>query len=278
MTQRRVTCQEAERVSPPTRSQAAAPDGAAGAAVLLYAGLAYLAFVLVSLYAAGFLARAVVPKAIDDGPAWPWPAAVAADAGLLALFAAQHTVMARRWFKRALTQVLPPAAERATFVLGASAALALLFWLWRPVPALAWHLTGPAAGAVTAAYLAGWAIVLASTFLISHTDLFGLRQAYSRARRAPYRPPPFTERGLYRLVRHPLMSGFLVVFWAAPVMTAGHLLFAAASTGYILAGIALEERDLLDDLGDDYRGYRARVPALCPVPRRRARPVDRARC
>jgi methanethiol S-methyltransferase len=272
MTERRGTSQATGRVSPPTGSLAVRPDGPSGAAVLLYAGLAYLAFLFVILYAAGFLAGAVVPKDIDDGPSWPWPAAVAADTGLLALFAVQHTVMARRWFKRTLTQVVPPAAERATFVLAASAALALLFWLWRPVPATAWHLTGPAAGAVTAAYVAGWVIVLAATFLVSHTDLFGLRQAYRHARRAPYRPPPFTERGLYRLVRHPLMSGFLVVFWAAPVMTAGHLLFAAASTGYILSGIALEEHDLLEDLGDDYLRYRARVPSLCPVPRRRARP------
>jgi protein-S-isoprenylcysteine O-methyltransferase Ste14 len=201
---------------------------------------------------------------------------VAADAGLLALFAVQHTVMARRWFKRALTRVVPPAAERATFVLAASVVLALLFWLWRPVPAVAWHLTGAPAAAVTAVYLAGWAIALAATFLISHTDLLGLRQAYQHARRAPYWPPPFTERGLYRLVRHPLMSGFLVVFWAAPVMSAGHLLFAAASAGYILAGLELEERDLVDDLGDAYRGYRARVPSLCPVPRRRRASATRA--
>lgn len=247
------------------------PGGAAGAAVLPYAGLAYLVFLLVTLYAAGFLAGAVVPKGIDDGPHWPWPAAVAADTGLLSLFAVQHTVMARRWFKRALTRVVPPPAERATFVLAASLVLALLCWLWRPVSATAWHLAGPSAAVVTAAYLAGWALVLGSTCLISHTDLFGLRQAYQHARRAPYQPPPFTERSLYRVVRHPLMAGFVVVFWAAPVMTAGHLLFAAAGTGYILAGIWFEERDLVRDLGEAYLGYRARVPALVPRPSRRAR-------
>jgi protein-S-isoprenylcysteine O-methyltransferase Ste14 len=256
---------------PDTRTR---QDGLAGAAVLLYAGLAYLVFLLVTVYAAGFLAgggfpAGLVPKGIDDGPAWPWPAAVALDAGLLALFAVQHTVMARRGFKRAVTRVIPAGAERATFVLAASLVLALQFWLWRPAAATAWQLTGPAAGAVTGLYLAGWALVAAATFGVSHADLFGLRQALAQARRAPYRPPAFTERGLYRLVRHPLMTGFLVVFWAAPVMTAGHLVFAAASTGYIVAGLWFEERDLVRDLGGAYRGYRARVPALLPVPGRR---------
>ncbi|HEY0937170.1 MAG TPA: hypothetical protein VGD91_25960 [Trebonia sp.] len=172
----------------------------------------------------------------------------------------------------ALTRIVPVPAERATYVLGASLALGLLFWRWQPVRATAWHLTGPAAGAVTTVYVAGWVIAVGATFTISHVDLFGLRQAYLHARSAAYAPPPFTQRGLYRVTRHPLMTGFLLVLWAAPVMTAGHLLFAALATGYILAGTALEERDLLRDLGEVYRAYRTRVPALVPLPARYRRP------
>jgi len=246
-----------------------------GPALLLYAVAAYGFSLVVTACAAGFLAGFAVPKGIDDGPRAPWPAAAAADLGLLLLFAAQHTVMARPWFKRAWTRVVPEPAERATYVLAASAALALLLWLWRPLPAEVWRLSGPAAAVVAAAQAAGWVLALSATFMVSHFDLFGLRQAWLRARGAPYRPPAFTTRGLYRWVRHPLMSGFLVVFWAAPAMSAGHLLFAAASTGYIVAGTAFEERDLLRGLGEPYRAYRARVPALVPGPRalaRRGRP------
>jgi protein-S-isoprenylcysteine O-methyltransferase Ste14 len=248
-----------------------ARPGSRGPLLLLYAAAAYAASLLVTAYAAGFLAGFAVPKGIDDGTRHPWPAAAAADLALLLLFAAQHTVMARRWFKRAWARVAPEAAERSTYVLSASLALALLLWLWQPLPGTVWRLSGPAAAAVTAVYAAGWALALGATFMISHFDLFGLRQAYLRARGAPYRPPAFSTRGLYRMVRHPLMTGFLVVFWAAPAMSAGHLLFAAAATGYILAGTAFEERDLLRDLGEPYRAYRARVPALVPWPKRLAR-------
>src|SRR6185369_17594717 len=178
------------------------------------------------------------------------PTAVAVDLFLLLLFAVQHTVMARPWFKRRWARIVPVPAERASFVLAASLVLALLFWLWRPVGPVVWSLSGPGANALWAVYAAGWVIALSSTFLISHFDLFGVRQAYLHARGQAYRPPPFTERGLYRRVRHPLMTGFLVVFWAAPTMTAGHLLFAAAATGYVGVGIAFEERDLIAGLGD----------------------------
>jgi protein-S-isoprenylcysteine O-methyltransferase Ste14 len=170
--------------------------------------------------------------------------------------------MARPWFKRRWTRLVPAPAERSTYVLFASLALALLFWGWQPVNGTVWTRSGPGAAALLALQFAGWIVALGATFTISHCDLFGLRQAWVRARGAGYRPVPFTERGLYRRIRHPLMTGFVIVFWAAPTMSVGHLLFAAAATGYILVGIAFEERDLLAGLGEEYRSYRARVPAL----------------
>ena len=234
--------------------------------ILAYAAAVYLFFLAVLGYAAGFFAGFGVSKGIDQGTRAAVPAAVAIDLLLLLLFAVQHTVMARPWFKRRWTRIVPEPAERASFVLAASLVLALLFWLWRPVSGTVWNLSGPAADALWAAYAAGWAIAVSSTFLISHFDLFGLRQAWLHARRVRYNPPAFTERGLYQRIRHPLMAGFMVVFWSAPVMTAGHLLFAATATGYILAGIAFEEHDLIQSLGDTYTAYRARVPALIPRP------------
>lgn len=241
----------------------------AGLSALLnlgYAAAVYLFFLVVLGYAIGFFIGFGVPKGIDQGPRTVVPLAVAIDAGLLSLFALQHTVMARPWFKRRWTRIVPAPAERTTFVLCASLALALLFWLWRPIRGIAWNLSGPGADALLALYAAGWAVAVSSTFMINHFDLFGLRQAYLHARRASYRPPPFTERGLYRRVRHPLMAGFVVIFWSAPTMTIGHLLFAATATGYILAGIACEEHDLKLSLGHAYTSYQARVPALIPRP------------
>jgi protein-S-isoprenylcysteine O-methyltransferase Ste14 len=236
----------------------------AGRAVLVYAAVVYLFLLGVLAYSTGFFAGFAVPKGIDQGSRWPVLAAVVVDLAVLGLFAGQHTVMARPWFKRWWTRRIPEPAERATFVLAASAILALTFWAWRPFGPQLWHLSGAAAAVLLAVYAAGWVIALSSTFLISHADLFGLRQAWLNARGTPYTPPPFTERGLYRQVRHPLMAGFVIVFWAAPVMTAGHLLFAAAATAYIAAGIAFEEHDLRLALGEAYASYRARVPALVP--------------
>lgn len=234
--------------------------------IVAYAATAYLIFLAVLGYAAGFFAGFGVPKGIDQGPRLSAPAAVAVDLLLLSLFAVQHTVMARPWFKRRWTRIVPEPAERASFVLAASLALALLFWLWRPVGGTVWSVPGPAAAALRALYAAGWAAALGATFLVSHADLFGLRQAWLHARHVEYSPPPFTERGVYGRIRHPLMAAFVVVFWSAPVMTAGHVLFAAAATGYILAGIAFEEHDLVQSLGSSYITYRARVPALVPRP------------
>jgi methanethiol S-methyltransferase len=245
------------------------PSGRARAGpVLAYAAVVYLVFLGVLVYSIGFFIGFAVPKGIDQGTRWAAPAAVVVDLLLLAMFAVQHTVMARTWFKRWWTRLVPVQAERATFVLAASAILALLFWAWRPVGPDLWHLSGPGAAVLLAVYAAGWAVAVSSTFLVSHADLFGLRQAWRPARRIPYTPPPFTERGLYRRIRHPLMAGFLIVFWATPVMTAGHLLFAAAATGYIAVGIAFEEHDLRLALGETYAAYRARVPALIPRLRR----------
>jgi len=234
--------------------------------ILAYAVAVCLFFLAVLGYAAGFFAGLGVPKDIDQGPRSAVPVAVAIDLLLLLLFAVQHTVMARPWFKRRWTRIVPEPAERASFVLAASLVLALLFWQWRPVGGTVWHLPGPGAAALWAVYAVGWAMAVSSTFLVSHCDLFGLRQAWAHARRARYRPPAFTERGLYGRIRHPLMAGFVVIFWSAPVMTAGHLLFAATATGYILAGIAFEEHDLIQGLGGTYAAYRVGVPALIPRP------------
>ena len=233
--------------------------------VVAYAAAGYLLFLAVLGYAVGFFADVVVPTGIDQGPHGPVPVAAGIDLLLLSLFAVQHTVMARPWFKRRWTRIVPAPAERATYVVATSLALTLLFWLWRPLgDGTAWNLPGPGAAVLWAGYAAGWAVAISSTFLISHTDLFGLRQAWLHARRATYSPPPFTERGLYRRIRHPLMAGFLIIFWSVPTMTAGHLLFAITATGYILAGIAFEEHDLRQSLGETYAAYRARVPALIP--------------
>ena len=239
--------------------------------ILVYAAAVYLFFLAVLGYAAGFFAGSGVPKGIDQGPRAAVPAAVATDLLLLLLFAVQHTMMARPWFKRRWTRIVPAPAERASFVLAASLVLTLLFWLWQPVGGTVWHLSGPGAAALWAVYAAGWAMAVSSTFLISHFDLFGLRQAWLHARRVRYSPPAFIERGVYGRIRHPLMAGFVVIFWSAPVMTGGHLLFAAAATGYILAGIAFEEHDLIRSLGGTYAAYRARVPALIPRPWPRSR-------
>jgi protein-S-isoprenylcysteine O-methyltransferase Ste14 len=262
-------------VTKPARPVAAAgrpqPARMPALIILVYAAAVYLLFLAVLGYAVGFFAGFGVPKGIDQGPRAAVPAAAAIDLLLLLLFAVQHTVMARPWFKRRWTRIVPGPAERTTFVLAASLVLALLFWLWRPIGGIIWDLPGPAADTLRAVYAGGWAVAISSTFLVSHSDLFGLRQAWLHARRARYRPPPFTERGLYGRIRHPLMAGFVVVFWSAPAMTAGHLLFAATATGYILAGIAFEEHDLIQNLGGTYTAYRARVPALIPRPSPRRR-------
>lgn len=231
-----------------------------------YGVLNYLIFLVVFLYTVGFVGDFVVPRSVDHGVQGPLGQAIVVDVLLLGLFAVQHSVMARPVFKRWWTRVVPPDIERSTYVLASNLVLALLFWQWRSIPAVIWDVPW-AAGRATLWTLfgLGWVIALASTFMVSHLDLFGLRQVYAAWRAQPYTAVGFRASGFYRVVRHPLMLGFVIAFWATPTMTVGHLLFAAASTGYILVALHLEERDLIGALGDEYRQYRRRVPMLIPV-------------
>ena len=236
------------------------------AAVFAYGVVSYAIFFVTFLYAVGFVANVVVPKSIDSGAAGPALPSLLVDALLLGLFAVQHSVMARPAFKRWWKQIVSPAAERSTYVLASSAALIVLYWQWRPLPAPVWDASGTvAAGILWALCALGWTTVLAGTFMISHAHLFGLAQVWARLRGLELPEPQFQTRWLYRYVRHPLMLGFMVAFWATPRMTVGHLVFAAASTGYIfLATLAFEERDLERYLGEPYRRYRRKVPAFIP--------------
>lgn len=224
----------------------------------------YLVFLGTFLYAVGFVGNLVVPKAIDSGTAVPLTEAVGVNVLLLGLFAVQHSVMARPAFKRWWTRTVPPHLERSTYILASSLALVLLFWLWRPMPGVVWEAGGPIAAVLWAVFAFGWVVVLVSTFLIDHFDLFGLRQVVLFARGQPYTPPPFRVRGLYRVVRHPIMLGFLIAFWVTPAMTWGHLVFAGVTTAYIVVGLWLEERDLRHAFGGTYLKYQQQVGMLLP--------------
>jgi len=238
--------------------------------VLAYAAACYAAFLTTFLYAIGFVAGLGVPRHIDDGAAASVPVALGIDLALLALFALQHSGMARPAFKRAWTRLVPEPVERSTYVLASSLVLAVLFWQWRPIPQMVWHVEAPIArGGLLVVSLLGWLLVVVGTFLISHFELFGLRQAWFHARGRGVAEAPFVTRAFYRLVRHPLMLGFLIAFWVTPTMTRGHLLFAVATTAYIVLAVKLlEERDLLARHGETYRDYQRRVPVLLPRPRR----------
>jgi len=240
--------------------------------IFLYGLLAYAAFFFTICYAIGFVGNWIVPKSIDSGPAIAPITALSINAALLSLFVVQHTIMARRGFKRWFTKFIPASMERSTFVLLASGCLLLLFWQWRPVPDLIWNVEAPwARGVLSALSLTGWGIVFLASFMVSHFDLFGLRQVWTQLLRRTPQPISFRLVGLYRVVRHPLMLGFLVAFWATPTMTVGHLFFAIMTTAYIIVGVAIEERDLVHEFGDRYRSYRRQVPAIIPVPGRYAR-------
>ena len=240
-------------------------------AILLYGSVSYALFFACFLYAVGFVGNILVPVSMDSAPLLPLGAALAVNIGLLGLFAVQHSVMARPAFKKWWTRFVPEPIERSTYVLFSTLALVALFALWQPLGGVIWQVENQSAQmALYAAYGFGWLLVLVSTFLINHFDLFGLRQVWFAFRGKPYTPVQFREPLLYKYVRHPLYVGWFFAFWATPTMTVTHLLFAIATTAYILIAIQLEERDLIAEHGDSYRDYRKRVPMLIPSFARRA--------
>jgi methanethiol S-methyltransferase len=238
------------------------------ALAFLYGLLAYVMFLGAILYAIGFVENLpVLPKTIDSGAPGPVGSSIVTNLILLGIFAIQHSVMARKGFKAWWTRFVPPAIERSTYVLFANLALILLLWQWQPITAPVWTVENPLlAIALIGISLLGWATVFLSTFLINHFDLFGLQQVWDNLRERRIEDPQFRTPLLYKFVRHPLYLGFIIAFWSAPVMTLGHLLFAATTTAYIFIGLLLEERDMVASFGQTYRNYQARVSMILPLP------------
>ena len=233
--------------------------------IFAYGLICYAVFFATFLYALGFVGNFGVPRTIDGEPRHPFSTALLIDLALLGVFAIQHSLMARPFFKRWLTRFIPASAERSTYVLFSSLALIALFTWWEPMGGVVWEVSDPLGrGVLYALFGFGWTLVLVSTFLINHFDLFGLRQIWLQLRGTPYTSLRFGTPGPYKLIRHPLYLGWFFAFWAAPTMSVTHLVFAIATTAYILIAIQLEERDLVDALGDDYRRYRERVPMIIP--------------
>ncbi len=237
--------------------------------VFIYGMVSYALGVASLLYLICFVSNIVVPKTIDSVAVGAIAPAALVDLILVGLFAFQHSVMARPGFKEYWTRIVPKPAERSTYVLMTAVVLALLFWQWQPIPGLVWNVEGAVGkGLLQGLFWLGWIILFASTFMINHFDLFGLRQVYLRLQGEPYRPVPFVQVALYRFVRHPIMLGVLIGCWATPTMSVGHLLFAAAITVYVFIGIFLEERDTRQALGESYERYRLETPMIVPLPRR----------
>ncbi len=240
---------------------------------LAYGAISYAIFFATFLYLIGFVANLVVPRSIDSGEAGPIGIALLVNTGLLLLFGLQHSVMARPGFKAVFTRIVPRSIERSTYVLASSVALIALFWMWQPMPGAILEVEGEIARAAALGLsFLGYGLVLYSTFLIDHFDLFGLRQVFLRALGRPYTEKRFSTPTLYKFVRHPLYIGWIVALWATPTLTAGHLLFAGTMTAYILVAIPFEERDLAAQLGEPYRAWRARTPAFLPRFRRNRAP------
>jgi protein-S-isoprenylcysteine O-methyltransferase Ste14 len=238
--------------------------------IFLYGIICYAVFFPTIVYMIGFTGGYFVPRHVDNGIASPMSEAFLINILLLLAFGVHHTIAARPGFKAAFTKIISPAAERSTYVLVSSFLLILLFWQWRPIEALVWDVTNPRASmALVGLFALGWVVVFASTFMINHFDLFGLRQVFVHVRGRAYEPLPFVKRFMYKVVRHPLMLGFLIVLWAVPTMTLGHLIMSVGFSAYIFIALRYEERDLEAALGEDYRRYKDEVPMVIPIPKRK---------